>query len=340
MGKASSAKKVARAAGLGGSRAYGSRPPWNYYIAVLLLVVLGIVGVYNSREYRENRINNQGNTAPTVGTNWFEGLAIDECGTILPPIKTNKDPNGITTRGDGIIYISPKVKSAAGHNATLAKFASAIGMTFNASELQTPGGRLYQTGETCEGKAGQVYVMTWSSPQAPQSDGVLQDKKQTDGGTPPGPREDPCNPDCESGVLLENNWLVTIAFLPSPPKHQTPNIPQPSASVIAKLTTLVATGGTTTTTLPLVPSTTAKAGKATATTGASPSSTSTPKATSTATTTPTTAASSRPASTATSATTATTGPGGRPTTTAKTPKTTKAAARGKASTGAGLKART
>ncbi|HMK97726.1 MAG TPA: hypothetical protein VK425_09295 [Acidimicrobiales bacterium] len=340
MGKASSSKKVARAAGLGGSRAYGSRPPWNYYLAVFVLVVLGIVGVYNSREYRENQINKQGNTAPTVGTNWFEGLAIDECGKILSPIKTNKGSNGIATRGDGIIYISPKVKSAAGHNATLAKFASAIGMTFNASELQTPGGRLYQTGDTCEGKAGQVYVMTWSSPQAPQSDGVLQDKKEIDGGTPPGPREDTCNPDCESGVLLENNWLVTIAFLPSPPKHQTPNIPQPSAAVIAKLTNLVATGGTTTTTVPLVPSTTANAGKATATTGATSSSTSTPEATSTATTTPTTAAKSGQTSTATSATTATTRAGAGPTTTGKTAKTTKAAARGEAPASAGLMART
>ena len=66
MGKASSSKKVARAAGLGGSRAYGSRPPWGYYFAVFALVLLGLVGVYNSREYRDNRITRRGPGQPGV----------------------------------------------------------------------------------------------------------------------------------------------------------------------------------------------------------------------------------------------------------------------------------
>ena len=34
----------------------------------------------------------------------------------------------------------------------------------------------------------------------------------------------PCNPDCDSGVLLENDQLVTMAFLPAP-EGQTPNVP-------------------------------------------------------------------------------------------------------------------
>ena len=103
MGKASSSEKVARAAGIGGSRAYGSRPPWMYYAAVLALLLLGVVGVYNSREFRTNKINGQGNTAPAVGMSspWYEGYAVDICGKLLPSIKTNKDPSGITTKGDG-----------------------------------------------------------------------------------------------------------------------------------------------------------------------------------------------------------------------------------------------
>ncbi|HUB69882.1 MAG TPA: hypothetical protein VL984_05630 [Acidimicrobiales bacterium] len=260
MGKASSSKKVARAAGLGGSRAYGTRPPWTYYFAVVLLVLLGVLGVYNSREYLDNKVNNAGTIAPTVGTTWFEGFAIDECGKLLPPIKTTKDPYGITTKGDGVIYISPKVKSAAGHNATLGKFASSIGMTLNAGEIETPGGRLYQAGDTCEGKPGSVYVMTWSSPSEPQSDGVLQDKHEVN--TKAG-YEDTCNPDCDSGVLLANDQLVTIAFLPTAAKHKTPNILQPPASVVSKLTNEISTGGTTTTTAPVTPPTTAPATKTT-----------------------------------------------------------------------------
>ena len=60
-------------------------------------------------------------------------------------VKTNKDPYGITTKGDGIIYISPTVKSAAGQNATLGKFASSVGMTLNAAEMQLPGGTSTRT---------------------------------------------------------------------------------------------------------------------------------------------------------------------------------------------------
>jgi hypothetical protein len=252
MGKASSSKKVDRAAGLGGGRAYGGRPPYFYYFGLVLLVVLGLVGVYNATQYRDNKVNEQGNVAPTVGQTppWFQGYAVEACGKLLPPIQTNKDPYGITTKTNGIISISPTVKSAAGKNAILGKFAQAVGMTLNAAQLQVPGGHLYQDGQTCEGKPGHVYVMTWSSPQEPASDGVLQTQKST---------ANPCNPDCNSGLLLANNQLVTMAFLPAPAKGQTLSVLQPPSSVITKLTTLVASAANTTTTTPgaTVPPTTA-----------------------------------------------------------------------------------
>ncbi len=276
MGKASSAKKVARAAGIGGSRAYGRRPPWVYYAGVLALVLLGVVGVYNAREFRTAQINSNGNTPPTVGQSppWYEGYAVEICGKLLPPIKTNRDPYGITTHGDGIIYISPTVKSAAGANATLGKFASAVGMTLNAAEVQVPGGKLYTDGQSCQGKPGHVYVMTWGSPAEPASDGTLQDKS--------GP-EDTCNPDCASGVLLADDQLVTIAFLPAPPKGQTPNILQPPPSVVKRLATLEASSATTTTTVPSPLATTTTAPGQTTTTS-SPARRSTTSSRATATT--------------------------------------------------------
>ena len=134
MGKASSSKKVARAAGLGGGRAYAKRPAWGYYFGVLVLLVLGVVGVYNSREYRDAQGQQAGQRRRPRCTRARRGsraTPIDECGKILAPIKTNKDPYGITTK-DGVISVSPTVKAAAGNNATLGKFASSIGMTLNA----------------------------------------------------------------------------------------------------------------------------------------------------------------------------------------------------------------
>jgi hypothetical protein len=245
MGRASSAKKVARAAGLGGSRAYGARPPYMYYLALVVLVALGVIGVWNSRQYANAKVNSQGAGAPKVGQSppWYEGFAVDICGKLQPPFVSTKDPYGITTRGGGIITISPTVKSAAGHNATLGKFASSVGMTLNASEVELPGGKLYVAGQSCEGKPGSVYVMVWTSPTAPQPDGVLQTKKEVDVAKG---YEDTCNPDCNSGVLLENDQLVTIAFLPTAKKGQTPHILQPPQSVISALTKQVAAAATTT----------------------------------------------------------------------------------------------
>ncbi len=240
MGKASSSKKVARAAGLGGSRAYGP-PAYAYYFGLVVLVVLGLVGIYNATQYRDAKVNAVGNTAPTVGQTppWYQGYAVEACGKLLAYVPTNKDPYGITTKEPGIITISPTVKSAAGQNATLGKFASSIGITLNAAQLQLPGGKLYQDGQTCEGKPGHVYVMTWTSPQEPASDGVLQTSKSS---------TNTCIPDCNQGALLRNDQLVTMAFLPAPPKEQTLSVLQPPASVISKLTTLVAAAASETTT--------------------------------------------------------------------------------------------
>ncbi|HTT89536.1 MAG TPA: hypothetical protein VMF65_08260 [Acidimicrobiales bacterium] len=261
MGKASSSKKVARAAGLGGSRSYASRPAYTYYLGLVVLVVLGVLGIYNATQYRDAKVNSAGNTAPTVGQSppWYQGYAVEACGKLLAYVPNNKDPYGITTKEAGIITISPTVKSAAGHNATLGKFASSIGMTLNAAQLQLPGGHLYQDGQTCEGKPGHVYVMTWSSPQEPASDGVLQNTKSSD---------NTCIPDCNQGTLLRNDWLVTMAFLPAPASGQTLSVLQPPASVISKLTTTIAAAANTTTS-------TAAASGATVPTTAAPKTTAT-----------------------------------------------------------------
>ena len=309
MGKASSAKKVARAAGIGGSRAYGTRPPWMYYAGVALLVLLGVIGVFNAREFRTNQINKNGNTPPTVGQSppWYEGFAVEACGKLLPPIQTNKNPYGITTRG-GIIYISPTVKSAAGSNATLGKLATSIGMTLNAAQVQVPGGKLYTDGQTCEGKPGHVYVMTWGNPAMPASDGTLQNKKTA---------QDPCSPDCASGVLLADDQLVTVAFLPAPPSGQAQSVLQPPASVIKKLAQLEAAAATsaTTTTAPVLPTTTSARG-ATTTSARGATTTSAPGATTTTSAPGATTTTSARGATTTSARGATTTKAG------KTPHTT------------------
>jgi hypothetical protein len=318
MGRASSSKKVARAAGTGGGRTSGGRIPWTYYGAIALVVVLGVVGTWSSRDRRESQINGAGTSAPAIGTTWNEAIAFYQCGTFAPNVKKAKsDPYGLTTNGNGIMHISPTTKSAAGKNATLGKWASANGVKLTAAQLQLPGGKLYTAGDSCEGGKGQVYVKQFAYAGDPA--GVLV-------------KGDPTN------VHLQDQLELVVAFVPS---SKSSKIPAPPAAIVSALKALAASTGTTTTTTPgpaaatTTPTTAAgspttaagttptTAGSTTATTAAgSPATT-----TASGTTSPTTAA----GSTATTAggTTATTVTGSTsatttsPTTAAQTSTTTK-----------------
>ncbi len=227
MGRASSSKKVARAAGTGGGRTHRGRTPWTYYSVIAVVVVLGILGTWASRDRRLNQITSAGGTPPTVGTVWNEGYAVDICGKFQPAITHAKNPEGITTGdGDGIIHIHPTTKSAAGKNATLGKFADAAGMKLNAAELQMPGGKLYVDGDTCQGKSSHVYVKEFA--YAGDTTGTLQGV-------------DPRN------VPLQDQSLLTIAFVPAADKDK---IPAPPPYVVTNLNKLAATSPTPTTTVP------------------------------------------------------------------------------------------
>jgi hypothetical protein len=253
MGKASSSKKVARAAGTGGGRTSRGRTPWTYYSVIALIVILGIVGTVTSRDRRLGQINSAGATPPTVGTTWNEGYAVYACGKFLSPIKNAKDPQGITTgQGDGIIHIHPTVKAAAGKNATLGKFASAVGMKLNAAAVQLPGGHLYQDGDSCSGQSSHVYVTQFS--YVKDTTGALQ-------------TIDPRN------IPLQDQSMLTIAFVPASQKNK---IPPPPQYVINNLTKLAASSSTTTTTAPKTSSTT-KAPTGATTTTTRPSTTTTSK---------------------------------------------------------------
>lgn len=216
---------MARAAGIGGGRARRRQTPWAYYGIIALIVVLGVVGTFTSRERRNNQINNAGEAAPTVGTVWQEGYEVYACGKWLPAISTKSpDPQGITTRQPGIINIDPTTKAAAGKNATLGKFADAVGMKLNAATLQLPGGHLYQDGDSCNGKPGHVYVKQFQG----ATDTIGQVYNGAKGQLPK------TNPD---QILLQNNLLLTIAFVPA---SDVGKIPPPEQSVITQLQQLQA----------------------------------------------------------------------------------------------------
>jgi hypothetical protein len=247
MGKASSSKKVARAAGTGGGRTNRGSTPWTFVGLIGLIVVVGVALTFTSRNraHQETKAASNANAsvAPTVGgTAWEEGFGVYICDAFVPAIKAPSNKEGLTTNANGIIHIAPKVKAAAGKNATLGAFAQAIGMTLSGSEIQVPGGKKYSNGDDCSGQASKVYIKQFPYIGAPGAI-VTQD--------PP-------------SIRLADKALVTIAFVPAADKSK---IPAPPAYVSANLKK--AEAPTTTTTAPTtttIPKTTTTTPKTTGTT--------------------------------------------------------------------------
>ena len=169
MARESTGKWVQRAASTGGGRTYRSQVPTNWYAALVVIVILGVVSVVYSRyEYRRTAAAVQ----PTVGTTWFAGLDFVYCGTSLPTLaaSTNASTVGISTSGSGVVKIAPTKASQAGDNATLGQFVDGYhGLSLTATSLQYPGKAAYRNGATCAagtpdaGKSAVVQVRFWKN---------------------------------------------------------------------------------------------------------------------------------------------------------------------------------
>jgi hypothetical protein len=253
MGKASSSKKVARAAGTGGGRTNRGRTPWMYYGIILLAVVLGTAAVVASRSHRLSSIAAAGKVTPPVANSdhWHMAYGIDLCGKMEPFIASTNNPDGIHSKNDGVIYIEPTNDSAAGKNAVLGKFSSAVHMTLNAGEIKVPGGHDYHDGDPCQGHPGRVQVQVFSS--------IGDQKGQL-------ARTDP-----QSVPLSPDQGMLTMAFLP-----RGATIPRPTAAAIANLQKIItASAASTTTTTAPGSSTTSSSAPARAATTTTPATTTT-----------------------------------------------------------------
>ena len=206
MGRASSSKKVARAASTGGGRTARGARPLGWYAAIALVVILGVSGIVFSRaERREELAAGADGSAPVANVDhWHAAYGIYLCDEFAPMITNERDPKGIHTHADGIIHIHPFVRSAAGRNATLEVFMDAVDMTLNDDELEIPGGKSYKSGDTkCGDEEGIVQVKV--------GDEVITENV--------------------SSIKLEDQALVTIAFAPKGAELPEP----PSAGDLSRL---------------------------------------------------------------------------------------------------------
>lgn len=252
MARNSAGKWVARAGATGGGRTYRGQTPVNWYAAVVIIVVLGILSVvFANYEYRHPASAATSTTQPTTKTTWYAGITFDVCGKTEPALASNVSSTKSATQafytsGKGVIIVSPKTDSQAGKNAVLGKFVTAYpDLALTATELKLPASTgktstIYKAGQACPkgtpdaGKKGQVQVEYWPS---------AFDTK--------------ANPTTVSGdpstLKFSANQLIAVGFVPSGTKLGK------TATVVTAM--LDASAGTTTTTT--APATTAPAPAAT-----------------------------------------------------------------------------
>lgn len=215
MGKASSAKKVSRAARTGGGRTKRGSSSFLFPSAMALVVVLGTLLIITSRNDRA-----PDRTLPRPAENgrpvdhWHGAVGFDLCGTFAPPIQSDADPLGIHTHGDGVIHTHPFLPRSAGKNAKLSVYLSTVGAKVSNTSVQVPGQKTMKNGAECDGRPGKIQVKVWPT-RDPNNKGAIWKGSPGD-------------------IKLLNNQLITVAFVPDGTDIPKP----PSEGALDRLTDL------------------------------------------------------------------------------------------------------
>jgi len=159
MGKASSSKKIARAARAGG-RASGVRQRNLLFPTAIGAIVLA-GGAMVALAWNDHR--DQASSVPPVANedHWHAAYGIYVCGEWQPAIPEYENPNGIHTHGDGVVHIHPFSASAAGENARLGEFLETAGVKLTNDTLEIGDDKWEEGKDECDGKEAELVVAKW-----------------------------------------------------------------------------------------------------------------------------------------------------------------------------------
>jgi hypothetical protein len=176
MGKASSAKKVARAARAGGNRRPGQRRNLGFPVTMVVVVALGIGLVVYARDNRPANAEPTSQASnPEDFDHWHAAYGFYLCDTFVRgepgPVDVGEDALGIHTHEDSVIHIHPFIDSAAGSNATLDIFLRQIGIEMDNDTLTFPDGEVWEEGETmCGDQEGRLVIAKWNDARDAESE--------------------------------------------------------------------------------------------------------------------------------------------------------------------------
>ncbi len=177
MGKASSSKKVARAARAGGRTASGQPRSLLFPGVLTLVVVLGLALVVYARAERQD--DDMGGP-PQLEDHIHQAFAVHACGEFLADLPGFDSRIGIHTHTDGVIHVHPHSQLGVGANATLGRYfenareEGGLEVDISGTKLEYLG-QTFEEGETeCEGVDDpQLRVAYWSNVQTSEEDPVV-----------------------------------------------------------------------------------------------------------------------------------------------------------------------
>jgi hypothetical protein len=166
MGKASSSKKVARAARAGGRSASTGQRNLLFPGVVGAIVLVGVALV----AFAANDRKSEADVPPVLGDHWHAAVGVYVCGEFLPATAEFENETGIHTHGDGVIHIHPFTANATGENATLGVYLEDSGIELTNDTL-TVGDESWSEGDDCEvedGESGpgELVVAQWKNVQS------------------------------------------------------------------------------------------------------------------------------------------------------------------------------
>jgi hypothetical protein len=257
VAKSATGRWVSRVGASGGGKAYKKTRPGNFYGAIALVVIFGLLAVVLARYDYQHPNKHAAGVSPRIGQTWYAGLSIQACGARLPYLTTDATNKtaGFTVLSGNVIRISPTSASDSGNNATLSQFADEFnGLIASTTQLSVPkptgvanpatsytNGQACPTGSKYAGQVGKVTYAYWTA----------YGKKPTVTTNP-------------TTIKFTNQMRVTMAFDPVNITPLTPTIktdelllayntaPATTTTIVTPIATTTTTlkPGTTTTTTP------------------------------------------------------------------------------------------
>jgi hypothetical protein len=166
MGKASSAKKIARAARAGATSGPNERRELGFPALVAAVVIGGLLLVGFARATRDAQ------ASPTLQDHWHSAYALFDCvgDSFLAPFESQFDPQGIHSHTDSLIHIHPFSAEVTGKGAKMGRFLEAMGATVEADAITLPGGETLEAGVDCGGTPSVIAVGEWTNGLEPEGE--------------------------------------------------------------------------------------------------------------------------------------------------------------------------